>query len=315
MLKGWLMKQLKDTYSIVGSTELKTLSSNCAFCNNCFPSILRDRIVSGINDDVVRKYLLAEDKLTLDKAIDICRSYEVADQGMETLRTETTINRIHMSKRNEINENSRSSNGEAKNEENSRWSKCKFCLLKHKWGRKFCHAWGKQCNVCGKENHLKGSIVCSGQVDSVRDVTREHNLFLGAMTEDVRKVKAFDVDVEYKGKRLKFKIDTGADVSVIGVEHLKIFTKELGDLIPTVKNFRGANSTQIKCLGYMSLMVKINKRVVPLTAYVCEGARIPLLGRPEIIHSNLVDVKIDGVETDREVRKSPRMSYLPLRKD
>ena len=51
-------------------TELKILSINCGFCETCFLELLRARIVSGINSDVFRKYLLAEKDLTLEKAME-----------------------------------------------------------------------------------------------------------------------------------------------------------------------------------------------------------------------------------------------------
>ena len=66
--------------------ELKILSTNFSFCNTCFPGLLRDRIVGGIENDWIRKQLLAEKELTIDKTMEICKSYEVANEGMNTLK-------------------------------------------------------------------------------------------------------------------------------------------------------------------------------------------------------------------------------------
>ena len=48
-------------------TDIKILSKNCNFCATSHDSMIRDRIVTGIND-TLRKKLLAEPKLTLKQA-------------------------------------------------------------------------------------------------------------------------------------------------------------------------------------------------------------------------------------------------------
>ena len=59
-------------------TEIKLLSKNCKFYDACYPSLVRDRTVSGIFSDEVREKLLSEKDLTLEKAMEICRSKEKA---------------------------------------------------------------------------------------------------------------------------------------------------------------------------------------------------------------------------------------------
>ena len=59
-------------------TELKLLRKNCNFCDTCSDGLLRDRIVGGIRDSVLRQKLLSEEKLTLKKAEEACRAREKA---------------------------------------------------------------------------------------------------------------------------------------------------------------------------------------------------------------------------------------------
>lgn len=49
-------------------------------------SLLRDKIVIGISGDITRERLLAEDGLTLDKAIDICRASELAKKHFNIIK-------------------------------------------------------------------------------------------------------------------------------------------------------------------------------------------------------------------------------------
>ena len=48
--------------------DIKILSKNCNFCATCHDTMIRDHIVTGINNDTLRKQLLAEPKLTLKQA-------------------------------------------------------------------------------------------------------------------------------------------------------------------------------------------------------------------------------------------------------
>ena len=48
-------------------------------------SLLRDRIVLGVSDDKLRKYLLQERELTLTKCSDISRSYKNTSTQMQII--------------------------------------------------------------------------------------------------------------------------------------------------------------------------------------------------------------------------------------
>ena len=49
--------------------------------------MLRDRLVCGITNSAVQKHLLAEKELSLDKAIALAQSVEMAEQEAEDLQT------------------------------------------------------------------------------------------------------------------------------------------------------------------------------------------------------------------------------------
>ena len=51
--------------------------------------MLRDRIVGGIKDDHTRQKLLANPKLTLQKAEETCRAVEKAEERMTNLRKDS----------------------------------------------------------------------------------------------------------------------------------------------------------------------------------------------------------------------------------
>lgn len=130
--------------------DIQRLIKTCNFCNNCRQSLLRDRIVLGVNDSLVQKDLLKVRQLTLEKAIDICRASEKASHQNQTLRPE--INKIATSK-------SRNQD----NDDNKKYLKhCKFCGHGHEWNKDMCPAYGKLCAKCNKKDHF--ATMCKSSI-------------------------------------------------------------------------------------------------------------------------------------------------------
>ncbi len=121
---------------------------------------------------------------------------------------------------------------------------CKFCMKHHPFGPDLCQAWGGKCGDCGKSNHFAHSVVCSsskklgrqGDNQKVKAVEEHFRaLFLGSVevgsTQQGNKEIAGDpsdnweIDLKTKFGKVLFKIDTGAEVSAVGVHHLKIWNR------------------------------------------------------------------------------------------
>ena len=66
-------------------TALRALAKTCNFCDCMHDSIIRDRIVLGIQDKQTRKRLLQERKLTLKTCIDMCKSSEATNAQLKTI--------------------------------------------------------------------------------------------------------------------------------------------------------------------------------------------------------------------------------------
>ena len=67
------------------ATELRTLARNCEF-GAISDSLIMYKVVDGITSDKVRSTLLRKgNTLTLDKAMEICRSDEVSESGLKLL--------------------------------------------------------------------------------------------------------------------------------------------------------------------------------------------------------------------------------------
>ena len=73
-----------------GNKGLKTKAQTCKFAN-LKDSLIRDRIC-GIICDRIQARLLKDSKLTLQKALDICRANEATTSQLETLSSGATNN-------------------------------------------------------------------------------------------------------------------------------------------------------------------------------------------------------------------------------
>lgn len=106
-----------------------------------------DRIVCGTVDNALRERLLRETGLTLDKCVTMCRAAETTRaKAKELRRGETTVHAVHKEQRKK-----KTFTKQKDQKEKSAEFKCDKCGGSHK--PKWCPAFGKSCNNCGKSNH------------------------------------------------------------------------------------------------------------------------------------------------------------------
>ena len=114
-------------------TSLRGLVTSCSFADGERDKALRDRIVMGVNSEEMRKLLLNETDLDLEKAAAICRRHEATQHYAYNMRqtSESVVAAVkELSIRN-----------------------CKFCGGAHERGA--CPAYGKLCHECGQKSHFK----------------------------------------------------------------------------------------------------------------------------------------------------------------
>ena len=77
---------------------LRTLAQTCNFCKCLRDTLIQDRIVLGVCNPQTRKRLLQEQKLTLNKCIDICRSNESTASQLKAIAGTKTPEDVHQIK-------------------------------------------------------------------------------------------------------------------------------------------------------------------------------------------------------------------------
>ena len=107
--------------------------------------------VERLTRDTVRKLLLREDKLTFNKAINVCQINELSEQRIKEL--------TDSSEKQEVYGLRRRAQPQKKNFKERKEAHAgdifDNCGNKHAKQRESCPANGKQCRACGKMNHFR----------------------------------------------------------------------------------------------------------------------------------------------------------------
>ncbi|KAK3098027.1 hypothetical protein FSP39_015459 [Pinctada imbricata] len=137
--------------------------------------MLRDKIVIGTKDSAVRACMLREPELTLDKAINMCRTSERTTSQLQKLQSghqtttlpENQVNYAHWKQKKKPTPYPKQKYKKDKQDKGStpqnstHVTKCKYCGGFHAKSRKKCPAYGQTCKKCNKPNHVPS--VCRQQ--------------------------------------------------------------------------------------------------------------------------------------------------------
>ena len=206
-------------------TELKSRSRHCEF-GSLKESLIRDRIVAGIQDAKVRERLLRETDLSLDKAISICTASKATKKQLEEMATSPVVDNVDSinnfqrresrDSRNPTTQRPRQDRPEmTRNNDQSRARK--YCGNMHQRGR--CPAYGRMCNKCRKWNHF--ASVC--QSKSVSNIEQEQSssdekteFFVGTVQGDENDgTMPWTMQILTSGTNVSYKLDTGSQVNII----------------------------------------------------------------------------------------------------
>ena len=246
--------------------ELRVLASTCAF-GDLHDDLIRDRIVTGILDDRVRKQLLKEPDLNLRRAVTICQVAEQTDQSMDALSALTVKTDAITAKSDQKTEKKK--------------QKCEYCGYFHRSPKPdACPAKGATCNTCGRKNHF--SSVCRSHRVSTVIVPDADSAFLGSVQEEPKscqdQVPEWRTKIAVQGKSISFKIDSGADVSVISNETYQSLKNppELQCLpTPTLISPGGP----VQCLGSFTAETHLKDKTYKFRVFVAKEPTESLLSR------------------------------------
>ena len=196
--------------------DLHTLALHCDYTNTT--EMVRDRFVMGIGDPLGKQklQLMAAD-LSLDKAVTIARQNEqVKTQMGEQLQHTAHVSEARAGGRN-VRDRRR-----AEPQKSQTAQKCDLCgYAQHARDRK-CPAASQKCQNCNRRGHF--AYVCRSSKQTYHGPTHATSSEVQAdgpagpflvVVDCTTNNDAWFVTLNVRCNRFRFKIDTGADVTVI----------------------------------------------------------------------------------------------------
>ena len=284
-------------------TDLHNLARYCNF-GALKDELIRDRIVVGIENRELSERMQLNPNLTLEKATNLARQREtvkqqqtILDGGFKSSRVEVdgVVKGNFRRKKDSLRDKSQEKT-KAKLPENSRTKpqpeqKCQKCLGNFH-PKKNCPARLSKCRKCLKIGHWAQACKSSKAGKLFEIATDEENFFLGEVV-DLHEVQSdrtkspWMTSVFVDDKQVDFKIDSGADVTVMPYDtllSLDLHTK----LEPTDKVLMGPCNYKLNCKGKVNVTLSYNSNTVKETIYAVESLARPLLGRSAAVKLNLI---------------------------
>ena len=288
--------------------ELRALAEHCGF-GPTLSTMLRDRLVCGVNMENVQKRLLAEEKLTFEEALRIATSLETASRNAIELQAGETNTQPAVLK-------------VGKTEAPKVSLECYRCGKAHppqscKFRRATCRNCGKLGHiqrVCRSKPQAPSSETSKGygrqprrptgirtlQLEEEQESRESIDLPMNNLTES-DKTKPIKVEVTVEGKKVSMELDTGAAVSIMSHEMHKSLWPEV-PLESTAIKLRTYPGERIHSVGCRKVRVQCNHQSATVELVVVEGNGPCLFGRDwlqvfRLDWRRICSVKEDCLET------------------
>ena len=245
---------------------LYDLAEHCNFADK--DEQIRDRIVIGLKDRETSEKLQLIETLDLTKAIEIARQAELIklqmnDQGAAASASEVSVNAVrYKGKKTPQRIQSSSSN-------------CQRCKKgKHQLDK--CPAKDKTCYKCKKLGHFAYCCKTKKEVNEVQAAMQD--LFFGSVSNENINTNDdyWNVDLLINRSIVKFKIDTGADASIISKEVYKNLKEKPKLELPAVKLHSPGG--ELACLGQFNAKCNFKGKEYSFTIFVVDSVITSLLG-------------------------------------
>ena len=295
-------------------TELRKLAKTCNF-GELEDRMIRDRIVVGIANDVVRAKLLEVKGITLDKCIEICRAHEKATEQAQSMTT--SDEKIHKIKKHNHKSKPKSYHRAHKPHEKEQKVTCTRCGYMHTKSR--CPAYGQKCANCSKFNHFQkcckekkknvhsmhddSSDTNSENIDSDTESENEINdITICVLTKPKAKIEGKEllITADVHNQSIIFKVDTGAQANILPLHMFKTLDPK-PVLKKTKTKLTSYTGEQLNTAGVCNLNVMGKE----LKFFVVKTNQRPILGLEATDKLNIIQIL--GVEAEKVYSQYPEI--------
>lgn len=294
-------------------TALYALAEECEY-GALREELLRDRIVVGIKDSALSQKMQMESRLDLAKAINMVRQAEDIKRQQTDLRADTTAAHTHKAAVDAVRaikgekpawKNKGQTVKQTKDRHSTHGSEqsCRRCGKTPSHAKFSCPAKNADCHNCGKRGHYGKMCRSTKRVSAVSEDT-DDDIFLG--TVDAGR-QAWTVDIRVRDTNVKFKIDTGADVTVIPEQVYKqICGGANSSLAPGNKALFGPGHVPLSVVGIAREALYCGDKHTTEDLYVVKHLNTALLSRPASVNLRLV-ARIDSIDLDSVKQTYPKL--------
>ena len=307
-------------------TNLKTLALDCNYGAEYVDDLIRDRIVFGVKSQKIRERLITEgEKLTLSKAVEICMSYEYAQEQLRSMQPRAAAEAVSRGR------GQREPRGVFRDSADRRvhprtrgrtktWTGdnncdvCKRCGQNSKHSQ--CPAQGRQCNKCNKWNHF-AKMCKTKDVNDVKTVQSDgdSDVIIDSVESKICNGQVF-VDIEVGPSKIpvQFKVDTGAQVNILPYSVFRDLGI-VGALKPSNLKLSAYNGHTLKLRGTITLSCTHprSNHTSLVEFHVVETKSLPLFGLQSSIDFQLIKLTyaVDGHTAQAHCTKESVLSEYP----
>ena len=265
--------------------ELRDIARKCNFarcCNNCETLQLRDMIVVGIqNEDTQQELLEKGSELTLDDAIKLCESMEMARKDKATI-SDAGVNAIKNQSSYKRDKVKTTGSNTPKGAGSRMPACCPWCGGKtsHQKKRDSCPAKGKDCSKCGKSGHFAKVCRSSGNPSNGKETARTTVNAITAQPERPATITAIEipevdeptplVTVTMNGVCLSARPDSAANIDAVGPHIMKKLGLRKKDLQPVPDVTTAANKSGFTNVGKFAATIQMGDETVKTNIRVLE---------------------------------------------
>ncbi|XP_070394696.1 uncharacterized protein [Dermacentor albipictus] len=283
------------------ATELNRLADRCEF-KEMKERLIRDRFVVGLRDHLLSEELQMDPNLTLSTALAKARTSEtVKKQQAELKEHEGTIPEACVAAVKPEKTPGKSKKFTRGHKPAYREKSCSFCAGPFH-PRNSCPAKQERCRFCRTLGHFEKACRKKRRADGNLDDIAEADKFLGTVERSANTPSEHFVTVLINDHKLRMKVDTGAEVTVVG-QNFPLLPRSLdkaGDL-------KGPNSASIRTIGKFDAEVAWKDNRSRQTIYIVHNLRTPLLGLPAIKALGIVRFLDDLATADDIVSRYPKV--------
>ena len=255
---------------------LRKASEHCEF-GTFLNEALRDKFVCGIIDKYIRKQLLAERDLDIQRAVQLATGFEEANtQNSLMSKNKTQTFKTHLKEENTHKVFSQKHG-------NPPSQRCFRCLSKAHLAN-ICPYKNYSCRKCRNIGHL--AKACRRSAENTNKLEDEQTPESASEEESevfINNIKgndAFTIELLVNNKNTKFEIDTGSSITIVSEKdfnrsHL-VETTSLERTNTIIKTYSGE---KLSVLGRFNAKIEHNEGVYNNFIYVVKGNGSSLLGR------------------------------------